>query len=191
MSAAPASAFRFDAAEHAYWLGARRLPSVTDVIRAHGLVEERWFSEEARARGSYVHRACALLDEGSLDEERVAPEFAPYVEAWRRCRADLAPAWRAIERPVAALGFAGTPDRVGVVDGAPAIVDIKTSERAELWWELQLGGYAALCAMPPAARLLSVQLRADARYLVRIVDFARAAAGWRAAFALYQWRTLR
>jgi hypothetical protein len=43
------------------------------------------------------------------------------------------------EHPV--LGYAGTPDRIGTVDGHLSVVDIKTGSKQQ-WHSIQLAAYA-------------------------------------------------
>ena len=51
------------------------------------------WTEEARARGSAIHKAGALLDGGlggsGLHWPSVNPEIVPYLRAWEKCKADL------------------------------------------------------------------------------------------------------
>ena len=56
-----ARAIRFDPATHRYWAGVRELLAVTTVLRDAGLVDGRWYTEVARARGTNLHRATAAL----------------------------------------------------------------------------------------------------------------------------------
>ena len=51
------------------------------------------WTEEARARGSAIHKAAALLDGGfggsGLHWPSVNPEIVPYLRAWERCKAEV------------------------------------------------------------------------------------------------------
>lgn len=139
----------FDPASHTYVLNGAALPSVTTICRflCYDYRSDRpWLAEIAARRGTAVHEACTLLDYGEEPEE--APEIAGYLTAYRRFLRDERPDWTAIERPIGSLslGFAGTPDRCGILGGKRAIVDIKTGSalrRPAL--SAQLNGYHLLC----------------------------------------------
>lgn len=84
----------FDELTHRYTLAGERLPSVTQILQASGLID---FSKipgpillGAKARGTAVHKALHYYNEGDLDVEEFCamfPEYAPYVEAWIQFRA--------------------------------------------------------------------------------------------------------
>jgi hypothetical protein len=107
-------ALTFEAATHRYALDGRELPSVTTILRDAGLIDfaAPWFTDEARARGTYVHEAIALLVEQDLDWERLDPTLAPYVQAFERWRTEGGCIVEACEQRVAheALAYAGTID---------------------------------------------------------------------------------
>ena len=136
--------FTFDPIKHEYRVGDRRLPSVTEVIRAvvPGWQADPWYLE----RGTALHLACRYLDEHRLDDASVDREIRPRLSAWRL--------WKhltevgdpiAIEQAFAnyAEGYAGTVDRVYDMGTAGLLlVDIKSSYSPQV--RLQLGAYAAL-----------------------------------------------
>lgn len=118
----------FDPAAHRYQVGDRELPSVTTILKAQGLIQDRWFTEEARVRGEYVHLACRMLDDDELDESDLDPALQPYLEAYRAFLAVAKPDWTYIEHRVwdPVLGFAGTLDRAGTVYGERVVLDLKS-----------------------------------------------------------------
>lgn len=64
-----------------------RVPSVTQVLRALRMTPDFSFIDPYYAlRGTYVHEATELLDNGTLDEESLDGEIASYVEAYRLFR---------------------------------------------------------------------------------------------------------
>lgn len=113
---------------HRYFLEDRELPSVTSVLKGQGLIDDRWFTDEARQRGDYVHLACRLLDDDELANESLSPAILPYVAAYQSFLSVVRPMWTYIEHRVcdAVLGYAGTLDRAGLVQGERTLVDIKT-----------------------------------------------------------------
>ena len=141
--------FRFVPETHEYFLGDRRLISVTEAMDAVGLTDFSMIKpdvlEHARQRGTAVHQACHFLDEGDLDWATVSPEIEPYVRAWERFKADTGITLVEIEKPRyhATLGLAGTPDRVVILGGKKGIIDLKTYDPDENTG-VQLAGYSFL-----------------------------------------------
>lgn len=138
---------RFDPERHIYTVDGEQLPSVTEVCRfcAYDYKSDRpWLAEAAARRGSAVHEACALIDFGEEPEE--TPELAGYLKAYRRFLADCKPDWELIEHPMgdASLGFAGTLDRYGTIDGVQTLLDIKTGTVHTAAVSAQLAGYRSL-----------------------------------------------
>ena len=94
-TAAPAqAAFRFQESDHTYWLGPRRLESVTEVLAGVGICDLEWVTEKALSRGRAVHAAAHLMDVEQLGAEaflaRYAfhPDLHGYVRAWERCKTE-------------------------------------------------------------------------------------------------------
>lgn len=161
----------FDAERHAYILDGRVIPSVTQILTAEGIIDGQWYTEDGRRRGGHVHLALRYLDEGRLDEDSVTDEVRPYLEAWGRFLSETGFICLQIERPFVceALGYAGTPDRVGWMDGGKilSVIDIKTGS-PEPWHALQTAAYAVGIGKRMAKRW-SVYLRNDGNY--RLVQY--------------------
>lgn len=168
----------FDEATHTYTLCGIRLPSVTEITRfcAYDYKSDRpWLAEAAAIRGTAVHEACALIDYGEEPEE--TPEIAGYLKAYRRFLADYKPEWKLIEHPIGSilLGYAGTLDRFGTIDGAPAILDIKTGQLHDAALSAQLTAYAELrqtetFLLPPEPALYALKLSNDGTYILKRVE---------------------
>ena len=120
-------ALHFEAANHAYYLDDVRIPSVTQMLKATGWVDDRFYTEAARDRGTKVHTLAMAHDLGSLDLDHVH-HHRGYVLAYLEAMRTIRPAWDRIEEPLVHPGypFAGTPDRVGVLFSTRGIVDLKT-----------------------------------------------------------------
>jgi len=161
----------FDPERHAYILDGRVIPSVTQILTAEGIINGQWYTEDGRQRGGHVHLALRYLDEGRLDEDSVTDEVRPYLEAWGRFLSETGFICLQIERPFVceALGYAGTPDRVGWMDGGKilSVIDIKTGS-PEPWHALQTAAYAVGIGKRMAKRW-SVYLRNDGNY--RLVQY--------------------
>lgn len=83
--------------------------------------------KKALVRGTDVHKVAEQIALG-MDVE-VPPDVAPYVVQYQRYLDDHAPRFLMAEAPVYNLTYryAGTLDAIAEVDGAPRLVDIKTS----------------------------------------------------------------
>lgn len=83
--------------------------------------------DNAAERGTKVHKACEVLDKyGTVEVEN---DILPYIQAYINFRKEHNVKWDKIEFPAShpTLQYAGTIDRYGMVDGAPTILDIKSS----------------------------------------------------------------
>lgn len=119
----------FIAAEHRYLLnGERELPSVTKILKDQGLIDDQWFTEQARLRGDYVHLACRMLDDEELAIDSLDPGIAGYVAAYQKFLTLTTPDWIYVEHRVfdPVLGYAGTLDRAGLLQGEKVLLDIKS-----------------------------------------------------------------
>lgn len=156
----------FDAETHTYRIDGQRVPSVTQVLQGAGLIDTRWFNEEARTRGTYVAQATQFYDEGTLDYDALDDELKPYVMAWERFLVDANVRIDHIELKVAnrQRRYAGTLDRLARFGSGqtPWIIDIKTGSKAA-WHGLQTSGYG-YCIHGHFWRA-SIILQDDGRYL--------------------------
>lgn len=171
---AQAPELTFDDAAHAYYVGGERLLNVTQVLAELGMVDTRFFTEEARRRGQAVHLACQYDDEGLLDEEDLDPALAPYVTAWRKFKIDYEFECEMIEQRLwdASYRYAGTVDRTGKArvrndghDKRKTVLDLKTGAALPAY-PLQLSAYANLLESPGSYIRLKVELKPDATYRV-------------------------
>lgn len=124
--------FRFDKSEHRYFLDGVEIPHITTMLSDCGYIDETYFNEEGRDRGTMVHALTADYDLGALPNpaalECVWKGFVlGHVAAMRAVK----PIWRHVETALVSptYRFGGRPDRVGKVWGAWAVVDIKTGAR--------------------------------------------------------------
>lgn len=176
----------FREADHTYWLGGRRMPSVTEIIKPLTDVLYAGINPsvlEAKADlGRRVHLACQLHDEGDLDEASVTDDVMPYLAAWRRYLAESGARVLHNERQMhhPALGYAGTVDRV-LVTGADDErgrrvlgADIKTTSQVmpSVW--PQLAGYVDLLLADGLVvdGSSAIQLRDDGTYRVHSMPAA-------------------
>lgn len=180
------SEFLFDEATHTYTLDGVVIPSVTEICApiTCGKYPPVGAVQQAAARGSRVHELCALYDMDALPDE-IETELVGYVKAWAAFCRDYKPVWQYIERPMYGemngnklLGFAGTLDRIGTIDGLTRVVDIKTAATldrpARISLCCQMAGYECLCdfnKVPIAFDSgMGVQLFSSGSYRVHLMD---------------------
>lgn len=132
-------------------LGVSEILSLTNCITAE---EKKYFTEEARERGHYVHKICELLDNGILDWNTVDPRLWGWIDAYKSFLEKTGFRFRFIEkRGLHTLyKYCGTMDRFGqFADGSWALIDLKTGKPA--WWaRLQLAAYEGLIRQLPEFR---------------------------------------
>lgn len=132
----------FDAEKHKYFIDGVEVPSVTRVLKEAGLMGT--FSgncEAAMQMGTNVHLLLELEDKGELGD--YAPEYLPYLEAYRKFKRDTKAQVKEIELRVCSetYRFAGTLDRIMALPGIGlSLVDLKTGSPAD-WVGLQLSAY--------------------------------------------------
>ena len=173
---------------HRYTIDGVRVPSVTQVIKAAGYMgNTAHYTDEARDRGTYVHKVTELHDLGTLVVAKVEEWALPYLFAWRKFRADAGFVPEEIELIVGhpTLLYAGTLDRLGDYGGCNMLVDIKTGS-PEPWHAIQARAYAEpISGLCPR---MGVYLSADGKY--KIVNHE----GWhdwdafRAALDTWKWK---
>lgn len=127
---------RFFDKGHIYMVGDQRVPSVSDLCRflqaeVYGKDVQTWKLEAAALKGTAVHKATEDLDKTGRAE--IDEDFAPYLTAYAAFLRDHEVRWEKIEEPGYndELGYAGTIDRYGSVDGSPTLLDIKTTYKVE------------------------------------------------------------
>lgn len=123
------------------------LPSITQMLKAAGLVDDRWFSEESSVRGTAVHQLTADWDLGAItDLESVVSPYKGWLCAHVRGLELVRPEFEHIEQVFGhpTFRFAGRPDRIGTVNGRPALVEIKS------------GAYDPVCGVQLALQAILV-----------------------------------
>ncbi len=131
--------FRFVEESHTYFLGDKILPGITGILKSCGYIDTTYYTEEARNRGSHVHKAVHFLNKGTLDWDSVIDSYIGYVSAYEKFVSDWNLKLRYFERPMyhPDLLFGGTPDLVGtVLDNVPSIIELKTGP-VRKWTALQ------------------------------------------------------
>lgn len=169
--------FRFLPDTHEYFLGDRRLESVTEILEQSGIADYRFSNGEAMLRGTYVHTATEMIDRGTLDWSDLDPVLAPYCKAYQAFIEDKRPEIILSEKPLyhAAHLYAGKLDRVIRMDGATCLIDVKTGvpNRATA---IQVAAYRELVRVNRDVTLkkcFSLHLRDDGTYRLNPVENLR------------------
>ena len=161
--------------------------SVTELLVKEGFIDTRWFDEYYATRGTYVHKACELLDRDELEEAELDPILAPYVSAWQNFKNESM--FKVIEMETRLVSttyqFTGKPDRIGVLNGFPVIIDIK-SGAIQAWTALQLAGYEILKGSPH--KRMGVQLTDEGTYKITEFKDRQDRGIFLSALACYQWK---
>lgn len=153
--------FRFDAYAHEYLDPATNevLPHITGLLKAGGLVDDRWFKDIHSERGRVVHTLTADYDLGAItDPASVVSEGKPYLMGHVSAMRILRPTWEHIEVPFVNWEhrFGGRPDRVGKIDGGWAVLDVKSGVKtpaAQVQTALQCILVAPDLKVPPRSML--------------------------------------
>lgn len=105
----------FEPEGHIYTWQGRRLPSITQILKAEGFINTDWYDEWSRDKGSMVHLACHYEVFGELDEDSIDDEIKPYLVAFRRFMSESGFKVERSEVPGVNTTYlyAGTPDLVG------------------------------------------------------------------------------
>lgn len=152
------ASLEFDAATHTYTLDGRRLPSVTQVIKAVIPYHLPSATEWHRQRGTALHAATHLLDEGALDWSTVDPAISGRLAAYQKFRQHFVGDLNieASEKPIMhpTYRYAGCLDKVFFIPGMGLILaDLKSTIDPTV--QIQLGGYA--CAWNANEKVMKIR----------------------------------
>ena len=180
---------------HIYRLDGVRIPSTSQVIKAMGLLSFPPGIETHMARGTRVHRATELYDEGDLDEDALDPLIVPYLTAYKRFKTDMLFIPKQIEVPMyhPSYLYAGTIDRIGILvmaDGNLALLDIKSGSPYPAV-ALQLTAYTEMARANGLAvrKAYALYLKRNGNYKIEeITDMRRALNVFLSALAVYTWK---
>jgi hypothetical protein len=126
---------------HQYWVDGRPQLGLNEILLQAGLIEEKWYTEDAKERGSEVHRVIAeLLLERQVPVPRSIQGYFQAAMKFLNQSGFLADhVEESVHSPT--YQFCTTPDAWGAVQDKPAIVEFKTGQPAK-WHGLQLAGQA-------------------------------------------------
>lgn len=121
-----AMAGTFDPESHTYTSGHIRFPGATDIIKAEGLIDPLWLSDQARWRGKCVHKGIELLVQDALDWSTVDDAIAGYLRSFARAIEILKFQILGSEMPCFDLSHGCIPDLWGILNDQPTIIELKT-----------------------------------------------------------------
>lgn len=156
---ASAPLYTFNAERHEYAIDGVRVPSITQLLKQGGLVDDRYYTEESRRRGQAIHSMASDFDLGvDLGDELKVSPYRGYVMAYMAAVAALQPTWEQIEvfdvHP--RYRFGGRPDRVGECFGRLTVAEIKSAAKAA-HHTVQTGLQGLLVAERKQVEPLSIQ----------------------------------
>lgn len=183
------SQLQFDPETHTYKRDGQKLPSVTTILGAVGIIDSDspWYTEWHRERGTLTHLATALYDNGQLDDSSVDDELRGYLEAWMAfrmaSRCAIVSTELRVDHPT--MMYAGTVDRVVVWQGLKTVIDIKTGPKSP-WHALQTSAYAA--CIPGVMARAAVYLQADGKFRADEHKSENDFQVFASALTLYNWK---
>lgn len=189
MSAVLEPVLSLEPVEHVYRLGERVLPSVTEILAGSGMVDTQWYTAAGSWRGSAVHYACWYDDQNDLNESTLDPMLRPYVDAYRDFKLQTQFVPTAIEHSVynEALGYAGTPDRVGKMGAILCLIDLKSGASSKIT-RFQTVGYAACLPSPRKYVRMEVRLQSNGKFSLQVYepkDYGRDFSRWAAIVEVF------
>lgn len=171
--------FSFDAADHAYRIGDVRVPSITQLLKMSGHVDDRYYTEESRQRGTAVHELTKDFDLGALTLPSLDSLHRGYVLGYIAACEALKPEWDQIEEPDVhpTFRFGGRPDRLGTVMRRRSVGEVKSGAKAQSH-AIQTALQAILISWrwgvsPELWQRLCIYVRRTGRFSVEVHDNPR------------------
>ena len=185
----------FDDVKHLYTVDGVRVPSVSRILRPLTTAVYGEIDPETLRRATYfgtaVHACTELLDLDELDEDSVIPEWAPYLDAYKRWKTATRPAILQIEDRLGCGKYAGTLDRICSINGERWVIDIKTTSSIHPHVGVQLAAYVALAEgfYGGTYRRAALQLRGDGSFKVTEFSSLNDETCFNALLGIYHWQT--
>ena len=184
----------FEEERHLYLVNGVQIPSVSALMRpltdlVYGPIDKEVLRAAAEF-GTAVHACTEFDDEGALDPASVEPEWQPYLDAYRKWRADTRPEILHIEDRLGCSKYAGTLDRICRINGQLWVVDLKTTSAIHPHVGVQLAAYVALAEKfyGGTYRRAALQLRGDGTYKVHEFTSYKDEICFNALLGIYHWK---
>lgn len=188
---------QLDPVAHRYRLDGVEVPGVTRIIAPlysfaginAGVLEHK------RQIGEALHLAIELDLRDELDVDSLDGEVAGYFDGWRRFRRETRFVCRLSEQKVASQKFryAGTLDFAGLIDGAEALIDGKTTAALHPGTALQTAAYlnaaSEMGLIRSNARRYALRLKPDGAYVLDQHKDRNDFAVFLSCLSLHNWRS--
>jgi len=180
----------FDPEFHRYYLddGTTEIPGVTSILTRAGYIDDRFFTEEARDRGSAVHDLCERYSHGErLDRkgrELRALEYVNAFSAWIRDTGAYAVKTEGLVCGcINGRYYGGKFDGLYEIAGEIVLIDIKTGAKAK-WHGAQLAAYSMAKDATTGEKInpramIDLYLRADGTYKTNALNASELVEGVR------------
>lgn len=136
--------FQFKSEGHEYFIEGNKVASVTEVLKSVGFIDDTYYTQEGKDRGTAVHLTCEYWVKGVLDESSIHPEILPYFEAFVRWFDENVEDVYLVERSLfdPLLHIGGTVDYLFKLkhSNALTVFDLKSGS-IEFWAAYQTAGY--------------------------------------------------
>jgi len=178
----------FDAIEHKFTMGGTTIPSVTQILKSEGWIDDRWYTEDGRKRGTNFHLATEWLDKGILDWTTVdgdnLPRLGQYENAIRELDIKMLKAEVIVHKGKL---WAGIVDRFAKFQGEPTVIELKSGQPA-IADKLQIIGYGCTQKIMPRLMLLYIKPTRYKMVLLEKAEILELARVWNETVHLYHWR---
>lgn len=139
-------------------------------------------------RGTMIHKATVLIDNGTLDWAALDERIVPYCRAYEKFKIELSPDVLRSEFEVHGQGWVGHLDRVYCLGGRRVLCDIKTNEVDEAT-AIQTAAYSK--GVRGTVARMGLALKDNGDYKVTWFERdARDIAGWESALGVAQWKVM-
>lgn len=172
----------FDENTHTYTLDGVIVPSVTQLIDRAGMMDKSGYTQEARDRGTAVHKAIEQYDTAPVGMYVPDSAVAAYVEQWGEFKrqSKLVVLHNEFRVGHKKHGYAGTLDIYGALLHGYCVLDVKTGQKPS-WVKAQLGAYSlALRAMRKRVDQVCCLELSDTKYTLFTYPRIEAEAEWMA-----------
>ncbi|MFC3107432.1 hypothetical protein ACFQAT_07945 [Undibacterium arcticum] len=184
----------FNESLHEYRFNGVIVPGVTTILKPlvdYSMVNPEVL-ERGRLLGQAVHKMTELHDQDDLDEDALDSEMVPYLDAWKKFRADTGFEPVTIEARMyhKRYRYCGTSDRTGTIKGKLAVVDIKKMLTLGPVIGIQLAAYQAahVDAGLAVTHRYALGLRADGTYRLEPFTEANDFAVFLSLLTVHNWK---
>jgi len=184
----------YDDESHTYTIDGRPVPSITQALVEAGIVETKFYNEEGRDRGSFIHKASQYLDQKDLDLDSIPEDHKGFLDGYQEFKdcTGFEPYLHGIEKPLfhPVHYFGGTPDRWGKLNGSDVVLELKTGSISP-WTAIQTAAQEILINfIEPALDLRrhALRLSKDGKWKLFTYNDPRDHAVFLAALQVSHWK---